>query len=90
MSTTPPPTRQEALQAFDLTCRRVYAVRVRTRPHWPATYEAAMADPLIGRLIELDAREGISLGARASQQQAKPAKRFIDGKSRASGERDED
>lgn len=91
---------------------RVYQHKRRTRPHWPDTFEGAMADPLIRRIIELDAAHGVTLtirprdltdlfyesgsapldaisNAQPRREQA-PAPRFIDGKSRAAGERDED
>lgn len=118
MSTPEDPQRgPEPAQAEpNATHLRLYQLKRRTRPHWPDTFEAAMQDPLIRRIIELDAAHGVTLVIRPSVQprdltdlfyesgsapldaisnaqprrEQAPAPRFIDNKSRAAGERDED
>lgn len=47
---------------------RVYQLKKRSRPHWPDTFAAAMRDPLIRRIIELDAAHGVILVVRPSVQ----------------------
>lgn len=74
---------------------RVYQLKKRWRPHWPDTFEQATADPLISRIIKLDAAHGITIGAYRSAPVVKITKgpqgrRFIDNKSRAAGEREDD
>ena len=41
-------------------CRELFERHRQTRPHWPQDYALAMSDPIIGRLIELDAKHGIT------------------------------
>lgn len=45
---------------FDARCRELFERHRQTRPHWPRDYASAMSDPIIGRLIELDAKHGIT------------------------------
>ena len=41
-------------------CRELYHRHKQTRPHWPASFDDAMNDPIVGRLLELDAKHGIT------------------------------
>ena len=47
-------------EEFEQRCRELFERHRQTRPHWPQDYAQAMADPIIGRLVELDAKHGIT------------------------------
>ncbi len=71
------------------------AFRLHRRPTWPATFEAAMADDFIARLVRLRAT-GDYLDAQRPGRRVQPsapvrlAPMALDAKRRAAGERDDD
>lgn len=89
---------QRAHKPTDDELRATYAREVLHRPHWPQSFQAAMADPLTAAIVRTLAAHPPTFGRRAAPAAPqwhgahywKPAApREIDFKSRAAGEKPE-
>ena len=90
------------LRSTDDDMRAAYEREAPHRPHWPSTYDRAIADPMTAAILRLMAAHPASFGRRkpvpVSRQPdprywtpapARPRPREIDFKSRAAGEKPE-
>lgn len=75
------------IKCTDQQLRDTYKRESAHRPHWPDTFEAAMADPVISRIVAmLCAHQVPAFGRRKAER----AKIGLDQKRLASGEKPED